>query len=456
MYSDSSKLERPSLHLCLDSFHDAEGLPISGPFDNRPERPKIATGDDDDDDDPRASNFASADLDQKHSQHLLDADQSHRQLMQHNANFDIYHPAVSSPYDVEDLSMSPAAMFLSSFSPTSAPVRAPDTEGEYISGYKLGPIIAYGGFSTIRCASSSSGGTVAVKIVRRSDIAQQQDPALVRKRLDHESSVWLSLSHEHILPLFSAVHTSYADFFVTLYCPAGSLFDIMKRDGRPALPQDDAGMMFRQVVRGLRYLHEVARLVHRDIKLENVLVDEMGVCRIGDFGMSRNIGELDADDEDLLEMQWQMDDHQRTQAPCDERRTTYAQAKRQTKVGLPVHLSMIRRHSGPRHRNSTPTGNASATARPAHVFQTGSLPYAAPELLMPQFSTPARVDPAQDIWALGVMLYAMLTGRLPFVDTFDPRLQMKILHGKFFTFTPMTRLELTNVIVQVCTMCPQA
>jgi serine/threonine protein kinase len=34
------------------------------------------------------------------------------------------------------------------------------------------------------------------------------------------------------------------------------------------MPQDDEGMMFRQVVRGLRYLHEVAQLVHRDIKLE--------------------------------------------------------------------------------------------------------------------------------------------------------------------------------------------
>jgi len=48
-------------------------------------------------------------------------------------------------------------------------------------------------------------------------------------------------------------------------------------------------MMFRQVVRGLRYLHEWARLVHRDIKLENVLVDEMGLCKITDFGTAKPI-----------------------------------------------------------------------------------------------------------------------------------------------------------------------
>jgi serine/threonine protein kinase len=204
-------------------------------------------------------------------------------------------------------------------------------------------------------------------------------------------------------------------------------------------------------------LHEVARLVHRDIKLENVLVDEMGVCRIGDFGMSRNIGELDVDDEDLLEMQMQQmldDDQLRAQLQGGEYRPTFAQAKRQTRAGYPVHLSMIRHHSDPRHRNSTPVGSLPTNAQPRQVFQTGSLPYAAPELLMAQFSS--RVDPAQDIWALGVMLYVMLTGRLPFVDTFDPRLQMKILHGKFFTLTFNLRPELINGILQVCTTCQQA
>jgi len=48
-------------------------------------------------------------------------------------------------------------------------------------------------------------------------------------------------------------------------------------------------MMFRQVVRGLQYLHEEARLVHRDIKLENILVDEMGLCKIADFGTAKPI-----------------------------------------------------------------------------------------------------------------------------------------------------------------------
>lgn len=320
------------------------------------------------------------------------------------------------------ISASPAAMFLSAFSPSVPAAPLPDAEGQVVSGYTFGDIIGHGGFSIIRRAFSTSGGVVAVKIARRSDLVKQGNATVVHKRLKREAAIWSSLSHEHILPLFSVVHTPYADYFFTLFCPAGSLFDILKRDGRPALPQDDAGMMFRQVVRGLRYLHEVVMSVHRDIKLENVLVDEMGVCRIGDFGMTRKIGELDEEDESP-----RAEDQGAQTNPGGVHRAVSLAApssKRQTRPSLPPHLSTIRQNSA-RHRNSTSSAHP---AQSVHIFQPGSLPYAAPELLLPQISG-LIPHPAQDIWALGVLLYALLKGQLPFADSFEPRLQMKILNG---------------------------
>lgn len=327
--------------------------------------------------------------------------------------------STSAPFVSDAVSVSPAAMFLTAFS-SAASSPTPDGEGQVVSGYTFGSVIGYGAFSTIRRAYSNSGGVVAVKIIRRSDLFKQGNAPLARKLVQREAAVWSTLCHEHILPLFSVEHTPHAHYFFTLLCPAGSLFDILKRDGRPALPQDDAGMMFRQVVRGLRYLHEIALYVHRDIKLENVLVDEMGVCRIGDFGMTMKIGELDEEDDDLsqeLAQEGGVSVHRAVSLAVS--------SSRKPRTSLHVQLA---RHNTTRHRNST---NSAHPPLAATVFGPGSLPYASPEFLLPQTPGGLRPHPSQDIWALGVLLYGLLTGRLPFTDSFEPRLQMKILHGVY-------------------------
>ncbi|KAJ7659865.1 kinase-like domain-containing protein, partial [Mycena rosella] len=292
----------------------------------------------------------------------------------------------------------------------------PDSEGQVVGGFTLGPIIAHGGFSTIRRATSAStGAVVAVKIVPR-----QRERAVAR-RIAHEETVWAALSHEHVLPLFACIHLPTADFFVTQLCPAGSLFDIM-RGGVP--PREDAGRMFRQIVRGLRYLHVEKRLVHRDVKLENVLVDEGGVCRIADFGMARGIDEVG---------EWsELEQPEREGLPIP---NPSAPGGGGANVHRAVSLAVPRSARRDAPRPATPTTTTTE-------FQPGSLPYAAPELLgPPPLTYPA---PAQDIWALGVLLYALLVGTLPFNDSFEPRLVLKILGG---TYTPPQNASARTLVV---------
>ena len=74
------------------------------------------------------------------------------------------------------------------------------------------------------------------KFVYYFDLASQANPIQARDRFENEAFIWKTLSHEHILTLFHSTQTPYADLFFMLLCPASTLYDILKYDGRPAPP----------------------------------------------------------------------------------------------------------------------------------------------------------------------------------------------------------------------------
>lgn len=70
----------------------------------------------------------------------------------------------------------------------------------------------------------------------------------------------------------------------------------------PTLPsrgkytESDARTIFVPVLEGLQYLHDVAKIVHRDLKLENILLedsDDLGSVKIADFGLAKQIQNSD-------------------------------------------------------------------------------------------------------------------------------------------------------------------
>ncbi|KAL9552265.1 hypothetical protein MBANPS3_003878 [Mucor bainieri] len=151
----------------------------------------------------------------------------------------------------------------------------------------------------------------------------------------------------------------------------GNLLDYLN-EHKP-IQETEAKLLFAELCQGTRYLHVDCRVCHKDLKLENILLVNDGHVKICDFGLAIEIPQ---------------------QQP-------------------------IYRHCCKKTRMQD--GCESETAG-------GSLAYAAPEQIRQK--TPLAC-PKTDIWSLGVILYTLTVGSLPFMDDYDLRLQQKILDGHF-------------------------
>jgi serine/threonine protein kinase len=69
-------------------------------------------------------------------------------------------------------------------------------------------------------------------------------------------------------------------------CPGGDLFSYIKK--RRRLKENQAKYFFAQILKGLDAIHK-QQILHRDIKLENIMIDATGSVKIGDFGVSRRL-----------------------------------------------------------------------------------------------------------------------------------------------------------------------
>ena len=90
--------------------------------------------------------------------------------------------------------------------------------------------------------------------------------------------------HKNIVRLYDSFESNKHIVFVMELCAGGDLLNYVRK--RRKLKEDSAKFVFRQVVEGLQYCHSKG-IVHRDMKLDNVLLDESGTVKICDFGVSR-------------------------------------------------------------------------------------------------------------------------------------------------------------------------
>jgi eukaryotic-like serine/threonine-protein kinase len=200
--------------------------------------------------------------------------------------------------------------------------------------YRLEAKLGSGGMSTVYLARDETlDRAVAVKVMHR-EMTEQPEQL---ERFRREARAVAKLSHPNVVAVIDAGEDGGYPYIVFEYVEGENLKQRIKRLG-PLDPQEALAYAI-EVASGLAVAHD-RRMVHRDVKPQNVLIDAEGRAKVTDFGIARQ-----------LEQQ-----------------------------------------------GVTDTGRV-----------LGTTDYVSPEQAMGQ-----GVDPRSDIYSLGVVLYEMLTGEVPF------------------------------------------
>jgi 5'-AMP-activated protein kinase catalytic alpha subunit len=109
------------------------------------------------------------------------------------------------------------------------------------------------------------------------------DAELCIKQIKREIRLLRFFNHQNIIRLYEVLDTNTDIFVVTEYISGGDLYDVIASKGK--LPENEAKPYFKQIVAGVDYCHRNL-VAHRDLKLENILIDGNNNIKIADFGLS--------------------------------------------------------------------------------------------------------------------------------------------------------------------------
>jgi protein-serine/threonine kinase len=168
---------------------------------------------------------------------------------------------------------------------SNTPTKRRETSfGQYVLGQTLGE----GEFGKVKLGWKKDGSVqVAIKLIRRESLGS--NPTRIPK-IYREISILRELSHPNIVRLHEMVETDRTIGIILEYASGGELFDYILN--HHYLKDNAARRLFAQLVSGVGYLHKKG-IVHRDLKLENLLLDRNRNIIITDFGFANMFNPAD-------------------------------------------------------------------------------------------------------------------------------------------------------------------
>ncbi|XP_065416426.1 serine/threonine-protein kinase PLK1 [Chrysemys picta bellii] len=155
----------------------------------------------------------------------------------------------------------------------------PRTRRSYMRGRFLGK----GGFAKCyEITELESQEVFAGKIVPKSLLVKPHQ----KEKMSMEISIHRSLAHRHVVGFQGFFEDSDFVFVVLELCRRRSLLELHKR--RKALTEPEARYYLRQTILGCQYLHG-NRVIHRDLKLGNLFLNDDMEVKIGDFGLATKV-----------------------------------------------------------------------------------------------------------------------------------------------------------------------
>ncbi|CBQ73634.1 related to CDC5-Serine/threonine-protein kinase [Sporisorium reilianum SRZ2] len=194
---------------------------------------------------------------------------------------------ISSKQPAASAGAAPAASTATQAAATSSKAKKPtlppppkviiDSEGR---AFKRGDLLGQGGFARVYMAVDPEGRRKAFKVIAKSAIAKSRKN---RQKILAEIMIHKSVDHIHVVKFEDCFEDDANVYFRLELCRNGSLNDIVKKRGPYTEPE--ARYLMVQILAGTQNLHQNS-IIHRDLKLGNIFLDDKMHVKIGDFGLA--------------------------------------------------------------------------------------------------------------------------------------------------------------------------